>query len=248
MTAALCGLVVLAAYAGPLPLAAATLVAQGLFLGSWHRYVGAPGAAGGVAVGAATALGALAAGAAQPRGLTPVAAILGVALGAALLHQLCRRPPRERVVASLTATATGAVLVGLGALLLPAAQTRVGAALLAAALAGVAFAALALAGLPALLARRKPGRARAGYGTTAIIGVLAGALAGAAAAGLGGTVDPLLGVLAGAVGAVGAVVAAVPVERPVLSRPDVVRLPVAGALPVLLAGPTAYVLATFVTA
>jgi hypothetical protein len=239
VTAALAGLLALAAYAGPIPLAAAVLAVQGAFLGSWHRYVGAPGAAGGVAVGGLTALGCLAVVGVRSGDLplVPLAPVVGLAVVLALLHQLCRRHPRDRVVASLSATVSGATVAGLGALLLPSAATVRGAAFLATALAGAVAGALVLA---------LPG-SRPGLGPRGLLAVLGGGLAGAAVAVLGETIGAAPGALAGAVAAVGSTVAGMPSRGAVLNRLDVVRLPVAGSLPVLLAGTTAYVLAALVT-
>ena len=120
VTAALAGLVVLGAALGTAPLCVAIVAVTGIFLGSWHGYVGAPGARGGAAVAAVVAAASLAlllatpALADPPRPLTPVAPVLGVGLALAFVHQLMRPHPRERVVASLTATVAAMVVACLG--------------------------------------------------------------------------------------------------------------------------------------
>jgi len=144
LTLALAGGLALGAYTSDVLLLLVVLAVQGLLIFGWHRALDVPGALGGMVLSAATALGAdvalLVRDDARP--LTPVTGVLGLAMLGALVHQLTRRPERARLTASLTATTMLLVLVALGALYLPAEETRGEAALVAL----VALAAAAAAG------------------------------------------------------------------------------------------------------
>ena len=240
-SASLGALVLLGAALGTALLCVALVGLTGIFLGSWHRCVGAPGARGGAAVAAAAATASLLlllgtpVLADPPRPLTPVAPVLGIALALAFVHQLMREPPRDRVVASMTATTAATVLACLGTLALPAHRSPGGTWLLAAAVVAGAGGALILA-TSLTPAARTVLAVLVGAGLGLMVEVAAPGQAGFQA---GGTAQ-LAGVLVGAGTAVAAVVAAA-VAGP---APAVSSLGAAGALPVLFAGPLTYLVGT----
>ena len=261
MTAALSGLVVAGAVWGTAPLCIALVVVTGSFLRTWPDLVGIPGARGGTVLAALAASASLAlliavpTMADPPRPLTPVAPVLGVALALAFIHQLVRDHPRDRVVASLTATTAAMVLAVLGTLALPAQSGPGGARLLAAGLAGAVGGVVVLAsplGSAVGAARAAPVVPVVPIVPT-IPAVLVGAAVGlsveAAALGSNSVVTPTLelaaGALAGGGTAVAAVAAMAAVAAGAVAGPHhgaSRRLAAAGALPVLSAGPFAYVI------
>ena len=153
----------------------AVLLVQGLLVAGWFPALRVPGAAGGqVVVGAAAVAADLAVLAAdETRPLEHVAAVLGLALLAALAHQLVRRDGRVELTASLTATGAAAVLTGLAAAWLALDVSRAGTGLLVLAAAAAAAAAArrpggrggragALGRVPRRGRRHRAGRGRGG--------------------------------------------------------------------------------------
>jgi hypothetical protein len=229
LSALLGGALALAAYAGTAPLVLTVLLVQGLLVSGWHHSLAVPGAAGGMVLAGATALAAdlLLALRDDTRPLTPVTAVVGLAVVGALVHQLVRRSDRVRVTASLTATVTLAVLVVLAGFYLAALRIDGEAALVLVVALGavVGRAALELPLSPAV---------------TAVLGVAAGALLGLvlrSADGLGAGAAAALGGSAAAVGVVAQVV---------LLRVVAADRLASAALPLALAGPVAYVLGRLV--
>lgn len=215
--------------AAPVALLGAVLLAQGLVVAGWHRSLAVPGARGGRVVGAlaAVASDALVLTGTGQRPLSAVPAVLACAVLAALVHQLARRDGRERLTASLTATVSLAVLVVLGAAFLAVPTGEDGRALVSAA---AAAAALAVAGG---VVRRRTGAPR-----RADIAVVAGAGALSAAVIVALDALPPVPALAVAASAAGlSWVATLLVSRS--AAPDAV---LAAGLPLVLAGPVAFVL------
>ena len=144
------------AAAGPVPvLVAAVGLVQVLVAARWFAVLGIGAAArGGAVVGALAAIGADLAVALQEerRPLAPVTAVLGLAMLAALLHQLGRRDGRDRLTDSLTATVSLAVVGALGSCYLGTQSSNDGAAFVAA---GVAAAAVVVV-VAALPRPRRP--------------------------------------------------------------------------------------------
>jgi hypothetical protein len=226
LTAALAGVLALAGYAGSVVLLLAVAMVQGLLVAGWYRCVDVPGATGGMLLAGA------ASGAADlllllrddPRPLAPATGVLGLAMVGTLLHQLVRRPERDRVTASLTATATLTAFAVLTGLFISAEQTRGGASLVA------VVAVTAVAGRVVDLLPSLPSSVRAPAGVV---------LGGVVGAGLGSltVVEAQPGLLLGLGAAASAAVAGAVVRR--FPRPDLFT---AGALPLAVAGPVAYVL------
>ena len=234
MTAALVALALSAALAlGGLTatpvLLVAVLLAQGLLVAGWFPALRVPGPVGGRVVVAAAAVAADVAvlAADETRPLEHVAPVLGMALLAALTHQLVRRDGRVELTSSLTATVAAAVLVGLAAAWLALDVSRGGTGLLV--LAAVA----AAAPLPADLAAGAVGLGRwAGILAAAVVTGLA-AVAVAAATDLSFAVT----LAAGAGGAVAARLAVLVANRAVAPHPLL-----AAALPAVLVAPSVYLL------
>ena len=220
---------VLGAAAGPAVLAAAVLLAQGLVIVDWHRTLGVAGARGGIVVGAVAAVGsdALVLADVGERPLAAVPGVLAAAVVGALVHQLARRDGRDRLTASLTATVSLAALVALGSTLLAVHDEKDGLALISTA---AAAAALVAAGVTARQLAGAPRRADVAVvaGAAVLVTVSVVALDGLA-------VTPAFAV-AGTAGTV-AWVAGVLVARS--AEPHVGP---GAALPLVLAGPVAYVL------
>ena len=225
LTLALAGALALGAHTADVLLLLAVLAVQGLLIFGWHRALDVPGALGGMILSAATALAAdvalLVRDDARP--LTPVTGVLGVAMLGALVHQLTRRPDRARLTASLTATTMLVVLVALGALYLPAEETRGEAALVAL----VAAATVAAAGAELL-----PSTAVVRGAVAVVVGLAVGAV-------FGGVTGLAMGSALLAGGAAAAVAAAAMAFVRRAERPD---LATSAALPLVVAGPVAYVL------
>ena len=186
----------------------------------------AAAARGGAFVGAAAAIGADLAVALRDdrRPLAPVTAVLGLAMLAALLHQLIRRDGRDRLTASLTATVALAVVGALGSCYLGAQSSRDGAAFV---VAGVVAAAAAV------VAARCPDHESVGAGIGLVAGVAAGAVVGVLS-----DLGPRTGGIVGLGCAVAAAVTAAVARRAVSPDPLVTA-----GLPLLLAAPVAFVLA-----
>ena len=238
VTAALAGLVALGAFWGTAPLSVALVAVTGVFLASWHGALGVPGARGGAAVASAAAAASLAlligvpALAQPPRPLTAVAPVIGVALVLAFVNQLMREHPRHRVVASVTATTAATVLACFGAITVPAQDTPGGAWLVTAALGGAVAATVLLASTT--------------FSARSLLAVLIGAAVGMGIQAAAPANALLAGAVLGGAGALAALVAAAVAGagagagsrvRPMTRS----RLAAAGALPVLVCGPAAYI-------
>ena len=216
------------AAAGPVGvLVAAIGLLQLLVAARWFAALGVSAAArGGAFVGAAAAIGAdLAVALRDERHpLAPVTAVLGLAMLAAMLHQLVRRDGRDHLTDSLTATVSLAVVGSLGACYLGAASSRDGTAFVVAGVAGAALAVVAAA-----LPGPEPLVAGAGLLAGAAAGVVVGVLS---------DLGPRTGGLVGLCCAVAAAVSVAVARR--AARPDPF---VTAGLPLLLAAPVAFVLA-----
>lgn len=169
-TVVLAAAVALAAWGGPVPLAAAVLatsLAQGL---GWPRLLGLPTQRGSASVMATCGAVAVVVVALTPGGspLQWLPSVLALSVLAAFAHQLLRRDMRPRLVESVTGVVAGVVCVELGAAWL-AVLDHGGGQLVAAACAAVAAAAVATA---------MPGPQR----YTDPLAVVAGAVFGALAA------------------------------------------------------------------
>lgn len=224
---ALC--LVLGAVSAPVVLALAVLLVQGLLASGWHGSLRVPGRFGGIAVAVAAALAADALVLADDgdRPLAVLPGLLALAVVAGVVHQIARRDGRAGLVPSLTATVTLVAFVVLAVAAVAAEASEGGAPL-------VAAAALPAGLVPAGAALRRhqdaPGWLDVGVVvvvplvvallvvvTTELNAVAASAVAAGAA---------------GAAWAAGLLVGRTPAPAP----------SVAAALPLALAGPTAYVL------
>lgn len=208
---------------GSWPLLAGVLIVQATLIVGWFDGIDAPGVRGGQVVVLGVALVAdlvvVVPEASRP-GL--VVAPLGLAVLAAVAHQLARRGGRPRVVRSLTATTSAAILVALLAMLLPLHEGTLGpAALIAGVLAGGSAAAVVTLRLP-------------GWSVSALA-LLAGPGVGAAVGELT-SLQPGRGALLGLAAALAASVGA-GVARGVATRVPAL----AAALPLATAGPAVYV-------
>jgi hypothetical protein len=216
------------AAAGPVAVLVAALgLLQAVVALRWFAALDVAAAArSGAFVGAAAAIGAdLAVAVRDDRHpLAPVTAVLGLAMLAALLHQLVRRDGRDRLTASLTATVSLAVVGALGSCYLGTQSSRDGSAFVAA---GVAAAAVVV------VAAVLPGPELLGSGAGLVAGVASGVVVGVLT-----DLGPRTGGIVG-LGCSAAAVVTVAVARRA-ARPDPV---VTGGLPLLLAAPVAFVLA-----
>jgi hypothetical protein len=181
---------------------------------------------GGTLVGAAAAIGADVAVALRDERhpLAPVTAVLGLAMLAAMVHQLVRRDGREHLTDSLTATVSLAVVGALGGCYLGAQSSRDGTAFV---VAGAAAATLAV------VAAALPGPEALSAG----VGLVAGAGAGVVV-GLLSDLGPSTGGIVGLCCVVAGAVTVAVARR--AARPDPF---VTAGLPLLLAAPVAFVLA-----
>lgn len=219
---------VLGAATAPVVLLVAVVMTQGLLVAGWHRSLDWSGATGGAAVAGTAALGAdlLVLAADGDRPLSGVPAVLALSVLAALVHQLLRHDGRGRLVHSLAATVTLAVLAVLASSYLAAGAADGGAALVAVAAlpAGTVVAASVL--------RRRTGRSQ----WLDLAAVPAAALVSLAV--------PLLSDLAVVPGLVIAASAALVawVAGFVVSRSAEPDPALAAGLPLALTGPVAYVL------
>jgi hypothetical protein len=216
------------AAAGPVGvLVAAIGLLQLLVAARWFVALDVSAAArGGAVVGAAAAIGAdLAVALRDERHpLAPVTAVLGLAMLAAMLHQLLRRDGRDHLTTSLAATVSLAVVGSLGACYLGAQSSRDGTAFV---VGGVAAAALAV------VAAALPGPETLAAGAGLVAGSAAGVVVGVLSdlgAGTGGIVGLCCAVAA-------AVTVAIARRAP---KPDPF---VTAGLPLLLSAPVAFLLA-----
>jgi hypothetical protein len=226
---ALAAALVLGSATAPAVLLVAVVLAQGLVVAGWHRSLDVPDVRGGAVVGAAAALGCdlLVLVEAGDRPLSALPGLLAVAVLAALVQQLARRDGRDRLTASLAATVSLTSFAGLGATYLAASDGEDGLGLVSAA---AVAAALVVAGDAA--------RHRLGWPPLLGTLVVAGAAALAALA-----VVALDGVAGGPAAAVAATAAVVAWAATVLvARTAAPDLGVTAGLPIVLAGPVAYVL------
>jgi hypothetical protein len=220
--AALVTATALAALAAPFVLLLAVLLAQGLLVSRWFVALGVPGGGGGavVAGGAALAADLLVVLRDERRALAPVAGVLGVAMLAALIHQLVRRDGRPGVTASMAATTALAVVAVLGAGHLGARLGHGGSALVVAAvLAAGAVSVLAAVPLPGPRGARPAGGIALGVGLGVVTGLLSD---------LGAGTGALVALGCAVAAAVGALFAGR------MANPDPI---VCAVLPLLLAGP-----------
>ncbi len=114
------GLILAPRHFGPTGLLVTVAVLQIGLIAAWSRATGIRGHVGSLVIGAGTAVTAdsVLATQAEPD-LAPLAAVLGLAFVAALLHQLTRSAPRRLATASLAGISTLAVtLIAMSALLL----------------------------------------------------------------------------------------------------------------------------------
>ena len=218
-----------AAFAHSALLFVMVLVVQGCLSVSWHRSVSAPGALGGAVLALASGLGAalLLQLRTDARPLGPVTGLLGIATVGVLVHQLFRRN-RDRVMASMAATATLVVLTVFAAFHLPARDVATG-------WQGVALTVLAAAGGHAVGAFALPVLLRAVLvlGVGAAVGTVVSAITWLElSSGL------MLGVLAAAAGHLAAVL---------LARLEHPPIWLSAALPIALAGPVAYAVGSVVS-
>lgn len=228
---------VIGAATDPGVLLAAVLLAQAVVVIGWHRRLDVPGATGGTVVAGAAALGSdlLVLADAGDRPLSAVPVVLAMAVLAALVHQLVRQDGRDRLTASLTATVTLAALASLGSTFLAVSEAEDGSGLVSAA---ATAAALVVAGVS--VRRWRGGSQRTDIAVVAAAGALA-ALAVVALDGL--PVVPAIAV-AGSAAAIAWVASTLLARAPAAAAQQGAWSgagPSAG-LPMLVAGPVAYVL------
>ncbi len=226
---------------------AALVVTQAVVVVTWHRCLGLPGAVGGalVAGGAAMAADVLAVDSAVDsagnRPLSDVPGVLALAVLAALVHQLARRNGRDRLTASLTATVTLVALAALGSAYVAAWHLEDGPGLVAvtATAAVLVVAGVAVRHRLGGSHRHDIGGVAAATGAAALVVVVPGALDVLPALVVGGGSALLAWVAT-------ALVARAPVTEPVQAPESWQRPALGAALPVLVAGPVAYVLGRLV--
>ncbi len=233
------GLLAVAAYAGPVPLALAVAFVQIVVIVGWFAVFDVPGRRGGTIVAAAAAVVAdglllVEALRTDEPDIAPVAGTLGLAVLAAFVHQIARRGGRPEVVASITATLTVTAVAVLGSLLLPAAGD------------GGSATAVVVVVVGAGVATALTQLARTTAWVTAGIGLVAGAAVGAGIGAMSDAVGVAAGAALGAVAAILALLGAT-VARFALHDASkegvepILRYAVPALLPLLLAAPAAYV-------
>jgi hypothetical protein len=233
---ALAGLLAAGSLGGRLGLAAAVLLVQAVLLAGWTRELDVPVTVPAIALPAAVAIatvGVLVARVDEPV-LAPVVGLVAVAFVLALLVQLARRPPRDRLTPALTATVTAAVLVAATAQWLAAGRGPGGSGLVAVAAAAAAAGALA-ALAPVTLAALAPVALPARGVVAALAGAVVGAAAGSGVEAVGAASGAWLGAGVGAAVGLGTVAAGLLPGRG--SRRSVL---LGAALPVALGGPVVY--------
>lgn len=220
----------------PAVLLGAVGLAQALVLATWHRALGVPGAVGGVVVASAVALASdvLVLVADGDRPLEALPAVLALSVLGALVAQLLRRDERDQLNVSLAATLSLAALTALGALYLAADGTRLGAPLVVGTAAAAAIAACLVGAVPLVRSGTKlPEWAVIAALAVGVVALPASGLVVAAVTELGIGTALAVSLVSAALAAAGATLAArVRVPQPML----------AGALPMIVAAPTAYVL------
>ena len=226
-------------------LLAAVLLAQAAVVVGWHRCLDVPGATGGRVVAGAAALGSdvlvLADAGDQP--LSAVPAVLAMAMLAALVHQLLRQDGRDRLTASLTATVSLAALASLGSTFLAVSEAEDGLGLVSTA---ATAAALVVAGVSVRRWRGGSHRHHISRDMSVDVAVVAaaGAVAAVAVVALDGLpVVPAIAV-AGSAAAISWVASVLAARAPAAAAQRGAWWgagPSAG-LPMLVAGPVAYVL------
>lgn len=229
---ALAATVALAAVGPVALLVAALAVVQAVVASRWFVAVDVPGGWPGMVVGTASGIGAdvVVAVRDDQRPLTPVSAVVGLAVLAALLQQLARRDGRERLTASLAATATLAVVTALAAGHVGARLSEGGAPLVVAGvLAAAAVVVLGTVPVPRVLNDVATLlRLSAGLVLAVLLGLVTG---------LGSDLGAGTGAVIGLGGGLVAVVTGALCRR--LTRPDPA---LTAGLPLLLCGPVAFVL------
>jgi hypothetical protein len=174
-----CGLLALAGWAALTLLAVVVLLAQLGLLAAWVAATRPPDPRGVLAVaGGAALVTDVVLVRSDGASLAPVAGVVGLALGAAMLRQLMRRS-RTSVTTALSSTMGAVVLVVAMGLLIVLGDIRPEGPLLGTALAAIAAAAFAGRGVEAFTSRGAGGPgAPVPAGVTVVVGTLAGLLAG----------------------------------------------------------------------
>jgi hypothetical protein len=174
-----CGLLALAGWAALTLLAVVVLLAQLGLLAAWVAATRPPDPRGVLAVaGGAAVVTDVVLVRSDGASLAPVAGVVGLALGAAMLRQLMRRS-RTSVTTALSSTMGAVVLVVAMGLLIVLGDIRPEGPLLGTALAATAAAAFAGRGVEAFTSRGAGGPgAPVPAGVTVVVGTLAGLLAG----------------------------------------------------------------------
>lgn len=144
-TIAFGALVALSAYADPYLLAAAVGVVGATLALGWHALLGGPNRGVPTIVLLALAAGSviLPAIAVGDPFLARSPLLVAAALILVFLHQLVRKPPRDRLVESLAISASGIALLAMGSSLVPLTRTLDGREVIAIAMAAVAASSLA---------------------------------------------------------------------------------------------------------
>jgi hypothetical protein len=209
---ALCGLLTVSAFAGPVLVAATVALAAGIIAWGWPGLLGLPSPRGTtfvVAVGAAAAIGTVLATRGEPF-LEWMPAALAGSLIVAFLHQLARRDGRPRLVESIASNITAIAIIVSGATFVVLPRTEQGAQMVALAMGAVAASAVTeLAGASTRL-----------RGWLLPLGMLAGGLAGLAVGLLlGAVIWGPAALLGGLVAAVGHAVRRVLAVLPAISGP-----------------------------
>ena len=245
LSLALVGVTAVAAGAGGAVLLLPVLLAQVALVAGWFAWCGVPGATGGrvLALAAAVLAGGLLLVRTGPDGVPEVGVltwVLGPAFVLALLTQLARRDGRPALAASLAATVTVTAIVVLGPVLLAARALDGGERAVLAALTGVAAASVTGLAAPLL----PPG---ARHGATALAALAVAAIAGGAAGAVLDLGDAPGTALALAPALPAAVLPDVagPVSGPV-AVPARAHWLVVAALPLVLLGPSTYLVARLV--
>lgn len=141
---ALCGLLTITGYAGPLLLALGVALASGVIAWGWPGLLGLPSPRGTtfvVALGSLAAIGTALATSSDPF-LAWMPAALAGSMIAAFIHQLARRDGRPRLVESIASTITAIAIVVSGASLVALPRTSHGAWVMAIGMSATAVSAL----------------------------------------------------------------------------------------------------------
>jgi hypothetical protein len=141
---ALCGLLIITAFAGPVLVALALALAAGVIAWGWSGLLGLPsprGTTSVVALGSAAAIATALATRTDPF-LAWMPAALAGSMVAAFVHQLARRDGRPRLVESIASTITAIAIVVSGASLVALPRTSHGAWVMAIGMSAMAVSAL----------------------------------------------------------------------------------------------------------